>query len=154
MIPLKTNNFNHMKTLFFVAFSTLFGLTGFSQEPDKKDFSSGISQILETISEPVFTERTFEVNGNDLIEGSWNDLINEKITLCLHHNAFGQQNAAKPFSDRVILNLAEDASTSLALTIDGNQLHYKAITADGKLFDEFKIKKRANCKSKFVELGT
>lgn len=37
------------------------------------------------------------------------------------------------------------------ITIDGNQLHYKAITADGKLFDEFKIKKRANGKSKFIE---
>ena len=37
------------------------------------------------------------------------------------------------------------------ITIEGNRLHYKAITADGKLFDEFKIKKRANGKNKFIE---
>ena len=37
------------------------------------------------------------------------------------------------------------------ITIEGDCLHYKAITADGKLFDEFKIKKRANGKNKFIE---
>ncbi len=39
------------------------------------------------------------------------------------------------------------------ITIEGNRLHYKAITADGKLFDEFKIKKKANGKNKFIEKG-
>lgn len=37
------------------------------------------------------------------------------------------------------------------ITIEGDSLHYKAITADGKLFDEFKIKKRAIGKNKFIE---
>lgn len=37
------------------------------------------------------------------------------------------------------------------ITIEGDYLHYKAITADGKLFDEFKIKKRAHGKNKFIE---
>lgn len=38
------------------------------------------------------------------------------------------------------------------ISIEENRLHYKAFTADGELFDEFKIKKRANGKSEFIEL--
>ncbi len=37
------------------------------------------------------------------------------------------------------------------ISIEGKNLHYKAITADGKLFDEFKIKKRTNGRNKFTE---
>ena len=39
------------------------------------------------------------------------------------------------------------------ISIVGNNLHYKAFTADGKLFDEFKIKKNNDRKSEFVELN-
>ncbi|NLO01916.1 MAG: metallophosphoesterase family protein [Bacteroidales bacterium] len=37
------------------------------------------------------------------------------------------------------------------ISIDGKNLHYKAVTADGELFDEFIIKKKSNGKNKFIE---
>lgn len=37
------------------------------------------------------------------------------ISICLNYQAFGQHNRAKPFPDRIILNLAEDASTSITV---------------------------------------
>ena len=37
------------------------------------------------------------------------------------------------------------------ISIDGNRLHFRAITANGKLLDEFKIKKKTNGKNKFIE---
>jgi len=39
------------------------------------------------------------------------------------------------------------------ITIDNNELHFKAYTANGELFDEFLLKKNRNGKSKFVELN-
>ncbi len=39
------------------------------------------------------------------------------------------------------------------ITIDNNELHFKAYTANGELFDEFMLKKNRNGKSKFVELN-
>lgn len=39
------------------------------------------------------------------------------------------------------------------ITIEGNELHFKAITAEGELFDQFSLKKSKNGKSKFIELN-
>jgi hypothetical protein len=39
------------------------------------------------------------------------------------------------------------------ISIDGNQLNYKAITADGELFDQFSLKKNSNGKTKFIEMN-
>jgi hypothetical protein len=39
------------------------------------------------------------------------------------------------------------------ITIDNNELHFKAFTADGELFDQFSLKKGRNGKNKFVELN-
>ena len=104
------------------------------------------------------------------------------ISICLNYKAFGQHNRAKLFPDRIIINLAEDASTSIAVTwrtdlntkedfcelqsIMPSRINpmstqsYKAKTTrvkceyDGELFDEFKIKKWINGKSEFIELHT
>lgn len=40
------------------------------------------------------------------------------------------------------------------ISIENNRLHYKAFTADGELFDEFKIEKNVNGESEFIELNT
>jgi len=37
------------------------------------------------------------------------------------------------------------------ISIDGNKLHFKAIAADGELFDEFMLKKKSNGKNKFID---
>ena len=37
-------------------------------------------------------------------------------SICLNYKAYGQHNAARSFPDRIILNLVEDASTSIAVT--------------------------------------
>jgi polygalacturonase len=71
-----------MKTLFLIAFITLFALAGFSQEQNETGFNTGVSKILENISEPVFSERIFEMSEADLTAGDWNDFINEKIRTC------------------------------------------------------------------------
>lgn len=39
------------------------------------------------------------------------------------------------------------------ITIDGNQLNYKAITAEGKLFDQFSLKKNNKGNTKFIEMN-
>ena len=38
------------------------------------------------------------------------------FSICQNYTASGQHNKAKPFPDRIVLNLAEDASTSIAVT--------------------------------------
>ena len=40
------------------------------------------------------------------------------------------------------------------ISIEGNTLHFKAITADGKLFDEFKINKQTSGENEFIEMNT
>ncbi len=39
------------------------------------------------------------------------------------------------------------------ITIDGNNLNFKAFTAEGELFDQFSIKKKGDGKKKFIEMN-
>ncbi len=39
------------------------------------------------------------------------------------------------------------------ITIDGNDLNFKAFTADGELFDQFSLTKKGNGKKKFIEMN-
>jgi hypothetical protein len=39
------------------------------------------------------------------------------------------------------------------ITIDENELNFKAFTADGELFDQFSLTKKANGKKKFIEMN-